>query len=564
MAIGLLITSFLAGILTVIAPCVLPLLPVIIAGSLIDRNRWRPLIVVLSLGISIIVFTFLLKVFTLFINVPPLFWTALSASILILFGFALLFPRAWDWISFKLHFSQESEQWLQRSSNGHSVWSAILLGAALGPVFSSCSPTYFVILATILPVSLWEGLIYLVAYACGLGVILWLIALLGRKLTNQLKFIANPYGWFKKSLGILLLIVGVAIFCGFDKDAELYFITHGAGSTNIERQLLSQVNLNRNKPRITSTLTTATLDWNDDNEGVFGNFGPVPELVGLTGWINSKPLSLHDLRGKVVLIDFWTYSCINCLRTLPYLEKWYQQYASEGLVIIGIQDPEFQFEKNWNNVLKAVRANGLTYPIALDNDHDTWNAYQNQYWPAKYLIDQKGNLRYYHFGEGDYDDTEKLIQSLLHSKNQHLVSTEITAKKSNNPYLTNEIYLGTARKDHQASWGSTLSPGEWSINSAWGQSDSEKITTLSSGAILKLNFYASTANLVLDGQGTAQVIVDGKPLMTHAGRDVKNGILTINGARLYQLTDFGNDDQTHLIEVIFNQPGMNAYSWTFG
>ena len=484
--ITLLITSFLAGLLTVIAPCVLPLLPIIVGGSLVDQQRWRPLIIAVSLALSVMIFTLLLKVFTLFINVPQEFWTNLSAIIIVLFGLVLLFPNVWDWISSKLHFSQTSENLLQKASTKSSIWGAILLGASLGPVFSSCSPTYFVILATILPVNLFLGCVYLLAYAVGLALILWLIALLGRRLTSRLKFAANPQGWFKRSLGILLIVVGLAIGFGIDKQIESELLSRGLGSTSIERHLLLHASLHDNSDPTTKPTSTApavdvnthssitvskikapTLDWSDNNAGVLAYYGAAPELVGLTGWINSPPLTLASLRGKVVLLDFWTYSCINCLRTLPYIEAWSKKYAPDGLVIIGLSDPEFQFEKKYENVLAAVRKNGLTYPIALDNDHQTWDAYHNEYWPAKYLIDRDGNLRYFHFGEGDYDKTEKIIQNLLDVKDQTIVANQVKAPTAGSIFLTAETYLGNYRRNSLVSWNSDLANGQWAINNFW-------------------------------------------------------------------------------------------------
>jgi len=576
MIFTLLITSFIAGLLTVVAPCVLPLLPVIVGGTLIDKNKWRPLIIVLSLAGSIVLFTLLLKVFTLFVNVPQDFWQYLSGGIIFVFGLILIFPSAWDWLSIKLHLSQSSEGLLAKAQQNHSLWGAVFLGAALGPVFSSCSPTYFVILATVLPVSFSEGLIYLLVYALGLAIIMFLIAILGRVLTNKLKFAANPQGWFKKTLGILLVLVGIAILSGLDKQVEGFLIDQGLGSTKLEQDLLKQVNLGAfgKTNQTAATIATSgiqvnnvnnqTLEWTDSNEGILANFGAAPEFIGLQNWINSQPLSLQQLRGKVVLLDFWTYSCINCIRKLPYVEKWYEQYSRDGLVVIGIHDPEFQFEKIFGNVQQATRDNGLTYPIVQDNDHMTWDAYNNHYWPAKYIIDRDGNLRYFHFGEGSYDETEKVIQTLLNMKSSVIVADQVIAEKAGSASLTPETYLGTFRRESNVPAGNDLLAGEWSINSVWNESDPEKIITSQTGASLKLNFYASTANLVLGGRGSATVMVDGKLLTEGAGSDVHNGILTINGARLYRLTNFGNQYSNHLIEITFDQPGIDAYAWTFG
>ncbi len=541
---------------------------------MIDKNKWRPLIIVASLAVSIVVFTLLLKVFTLFIDVPQNFWKYISGGIILLFGMTMVFPSAWDWLSVKLHLSQGSESLMVKAQQNRSIWGAVFLGAALGPVFSSCSPTYFVILATVLPVSFGQGLIYLLVYALGLAIILFLIAILGRALTGKLKFAANPRGWFKRLLGILLVIVGTAILFGLDKQAEGYLIDKGFGSTIFEQDLLKKVNFNHIKDKNNNQSITMQnpsdnffnkkLDWTEENAGVFGDFGAAPELVGLQNWINYQPLTLKQLRGKVVLLDFWTYSCINCIRTLPYIEKWHEQYFKDGLVIIGIHDPEFQFEKKLENVKQAAMDRGLQYAIVQDNEHATWDAYNNHYWPAKYIIDQDGNLRYYHFGEGDYDATEKVIQTLLNMKDADIVADKVVTEKAGQVRLTRETYLGTFRRNNMVSLETDLQGGQWSINALWDEKIPEKITTSKNGAYFKLNFYASTANLVIGGKGTATIMVDGKPLINGAGDDVKAGVLTIDGERLYRLTDFGNQYSNHIIEIIFDQPGIDLYAWTFG
>lgn len=557
MSLTLLVTSFLAGILTVLAPCVLSLLPVIVGGSLIDKNKWRPVIISVSLAVSVVVFTLLLKFFTLFIAVPQIFWTYVSGGIVIFFGLTLVFPSAWDWISVKLKLSQGSEGMLAKAEGKNSVWGAILLGAALGPVFSSCSPTYFVILATVLPVSLGLGIVYLLVYAVGLALILILISILGRALTSKLKFAANPRGWFKRILGILLLVVGIAVVTGVDKVVQEAILNAGFGVTTIERDLLKDVD-KENRQEITTPVVSELQAKVD-----LPNYGKAPEFVGLENWINSNPLTLAELKGKVVMVDFWTYSCINCIRTLPYLETWQKNYADKGLVIIGIHDPEFQFEKDFNNVKKAVADRGLTYPVVQDNEHETWDAYKNQYWPAKYIIDKDGYLRYYHFGEGNYEETEEVIQELLGMKTE-LASDKVVAEVGAKFAITPETYLGLARRDNIVADGVKLARDQWSINDNWSQSDDRERIVTKDGATLKMNFYASTANLVLGGKGKAKIMVDGKPLMEGTGEDVKDGVLTVDGERLYRLTNFGSDYKEHLIEITFENAGMDAYAWTFG
>lgn len=256
------------------------------------------------------------------------------------------------------------------------------------------------------------GLIGLVAYFLGLGMILLLIVHFGRSIMGRFAFFVNPRGIFRRVLGIIILIVGLLVVTGYIKKVEAYII---------ERNIFI------NTLTLDNTLNDIILKQHNNKDSMCANgkcgagkerasmmdVAKAPELTGIATWINSNPLTMESLRGKVVLVDFWTYSCINCIRTQPYLNAWYEKYEKDGLVIIGVHAPEFAFEKVENNVREASQKAGIKYPIALDNDFKTWNAYGNRYWPAKYLIDQEGNIVYKHFGEGEYEETEKKIKSLL-------------------------------------------------------------------------------------------------------------------------------------------------------
>jgi thiol-disulfide isomerase/thioredoxin len=293
------------------------------------------------------------------------------------------------------------------------------------------------------------------------------------------------------------------------------------------------------------------------------DFGRAPELTGLTNWINSKPLTLRQLRGKVVLIDFWTYSCINCLRTLPHVKAWYHAYHDRGLVVIGVHTPEFAFEHVPSNVRGATRRLGVRYPVALDNDYSTWNAFQNQYWPAKYLIDRRGHLRYYHFGEGSYDTTEARIRTLLGENAGMLpVANELTDPTPTG-MMTPESYLGYERlarfsqksitPDRFATYhfpASDLQENELSYAGRW-KVQGQRIVA-GPGAQLRLRFLARSVHLVLAGQGSVAVIVDGKPM----------NVVRVRGARLYTLARLPTD-QSRLLELHFS-PGVEAYAFTFG
>jgi cytochrome c biogenesis protein CcdA/thiol-disulfide isomerase/thioredoxin len=548
-------TSFVAGLLTILAPCVLPLLPVIVGGAAGSRNKWYPLILVLSLSGSVIAFTLLLKASTLLIDIPQVFWTSISGGILLLFGLIWLFPNMWEHITVKLNLLGSSQRGLTAAGHVESNWGAVLMGAALGPVFSSCSPTYFVILATVLPVSFASGLFYLLVYGIGLALMLGLIAFFGQKLTMKLGWAANPHGLFKKIMGILLVLVGLSIITGIEKKIESAILDAGFGVTEYETKLLDDMDMPRE---------TINAPEGAENNSNLPYLFEAPELTGLTNWINSDGYnSMEDLRGKVVLVDFWTYSCINCIRTLPYIQSWHEKYADDGLVILGIHAPEFQFEQKFENVQKAAKEFGLTYPIVQDNDFKTWRAYRNRYWPAKYLIDQDGIVRYTHFGEGDYEETESYITELL---NTDMKMTEVAAPSVDFDQIgTRETYVGLGRRANFVSdTEAELKSGEWTLSGNWDPDD-EKVISVSENAGIRMNFTASKANLVIGGEGMAQVLIDGEPAnSSNEGADVVNGVLILDGERLYELTDFNGDYDSHEIEIIFDTPGTELFAWTFG
>ena len=554
MNITLIVTSFLAGMLTVVAPCVLPVLPIIIGGTAGTTDRRRPFVITASLVGSVLLFTLLLKASTLLIGIPQEFWTYLAGGIILTFGLFTLWPELWDRIAYRIGFSSGSQELLakagDRAEGGVSLLGAALLGAALGPVFGSCSPTYFVILATVLPVSFAAGVGYLLVYGAGLAVVLLAISYFGQNLTKRLRFAANPHGWFRRSLGALLILVGLAIVTGLEKEIELKLIDAGFGTTALEERLLDQ------SQGIPETAPREQVE-------ALPRLYRAPDLYNLTNWLHSEPVeTISELRGKVVLIDFWTYSCINCIRTLPYLQSWHEKYAADGLVVLGIHAPEFQFERIPANVARAVEKYGLTYPIAQDNDYATWRVYLNRYWPAKYLIDREGYVRFTHFGEGEYAETEAAIAELLGEEVK--AGTVEAANVHFDQIGTPETYLGTTRRENLVTAASTLNLNEWTLQGRW-TSTPERIVSDAPGATLRLRFKAAIANLVLSGNGQVRVLIDGEqPTVENAGADVVDGIVTLDGGRLYELVNFGDDYSTHEITLEFLDEGISGYAWTFG
>jgi thiol-disulfide isomerase/thioredoxin len=312
-----------------------------------------------------------------------------------------------------------------------------------------------------------------------------------------------------------------------------------------------------------------------------------PEIRGITAWINSKPLTLAELKGRVVLVDFWTYSCVNCQRTLPYIREWHSKYAKLGLVIIGVHTPEFEFEKKRDNVERAARDAGLEYAIAMDSDYATWQAFDNHYWPAKYLIDASGEIRYKHFGEGAYEETERAIRKLLEETGKDLSKTPIGSEKmpGYDRSMTPETYIGAARNTGIGS-GAVCKPGGKCdtyidpgakdpskhkrdvvyLAGQWEQKPEYAETFDDDPAYILIRYFAKEANLVIhppEKPVTAKVFLDEKPLTAGAGEDVKNGELRIDQPRMYRIVKT-NGYEEHQLKLLFNSKGVQCYAYTFG
>ncbi len=558
----IILVAFIAGLLTALAPCVLPIMPVIVGSSLAGSNdRRRPYVIVLSLMVSLFVFTFALKVSTAFLGVPSYVWSLASGGIVLIFGIATLYPHQWEKFSSKFGIYASSQRRLGKSYQKGGLGGTILMGAALGPVFSSCSPTYALILATILPVSLLAGSFALLAYVLGLGIFLLAVAMLGRRLTSKLGWALNPDGWFKRGLGIVFIIFGLLILTGYEKKIANFLVGYQLiDETRLEQKLLPSKD-SSGQSDISKTDASAA-----------------PELVGLTSWINSSPLTLASLKGKVVLIDFWTYSCINCIHTLPHVEGYYEKYKNQGLVVIGVHTPEFAFEHIASNVQKAVKDNHLTYPVALDNDYSTWTAFSNQYWPAEYFIDRQGNIRKHHFGEGNYDENEKFIQELLREDGtqvtQSVLKSTVSAPSADQ---SPETYLGYERarnyvgssvlKDGENSYSlpKGLGSNQWALGGRWSVGAQDDVA--GAGATLRYNATAKQVYLVMGGTigAKVKVLVNGKPAadVGLAGADVgADSTLTIDGPRLYRLVKSDSVLRGEIIELQF-ETGITANAFTF-
>lgn len=568
-----LLISFIAGLLTVLAPCILPLLPVIVGGSIgqtqntnARASALHALVIVLSLGASVFLFTLILKASTAFISIPALAWQIVAGVLLIFFGFITLVPRVWDSIPVINLLYRNSNRLIGEGYKQQNLWGDIIMGAALGPVFSSCSPTYFVILAAVLPAHFGAGLLYLLAYVLGLCLFLFAVAFLGQKTVKLLGVASDPNSLFKKIIGIIFILVGIAVIFGIDKKIEAALPAGAFGEVNFEQYLLS---LGQQNPLSQTSGQKA------------------PELQGIDGYINTngEPITLASFQGKdVVLIDFWDYSCINCQRTIPYLNAWYQKYKDEGLVIIGVHTPEFAFEHSLANVEQAVRQFGIQYPVVLDNEYATWNAYQNDVWPREYLINIDGNVIYNHEGEGNYGETEAAIQQALRERMQKLgmpgtvqSSTVNIQPQDLSAIQSPETYFGAARNEYlgngaqgrvgqqQFTFPNSVQQNTLYFNGRWNIAD--EYAEASQGAAFEFKYNARDVYMVAtaDSPVKIKILRDGVPVGSFAGADVNptTSEATIQGDRLYKLIHDDNPG-THTIEVQIESGTLQVYTLTFG
>ncbi|MBT3539102.1 redoxin domain-containing protein [Candidatus Parcubacteria bacterium] len=565
--------------MTILAPCILPVLPIVLGRSVEGNNKYKPLIISGSLAVSVVVFTLLLKASTALIDIPFSTWSYVSGGIIIFFGLITLFPSPWEKLSSFFKFSIKSNKVLGKNSQKKGVVGDILVGASLGPVFSSCSPTYFLIIATVLPQNYFVGTIYIIAYALGLSLMLLLIGYIGQKFASKLTSLANPKGLFKRILGILFLIVGIAIITGYDKKVEAKLLDTGfIDVTKIEQKLLAEP---------MDEMEDKGMEVDIEKQARMNKEQFYPKYTDIdspSDFVNTDGITIEELIGKkVILVDFWTYSCINCQRTLPYLTSWYDKYRDMGLEIVSIHTPEFAFEKKKENVIDAAERFGIEYPIVLDNEYTTWAAYKNRYWPRKYIIDIDGFVVYDHIGEGAYEETELKIQELLNERSRRLdEQAEVDLDFSRNlgdksQAKSPEIYFGSARNSRLGN-GISGSSGEQELSflddddslnvlylqGLWNM-DPEHVETLGQENRVKFRYNADKVFMVADADESVSVRVlrDGVDVGTYGGSDVVDSSFEIKESRLYHLIDESKAGE-HTLEFIIDGPGVRLYAFTFG
>jgi cytochrome c biogenesis protein CcdA/thiol-disulfide isomerase/thioredoxin len=565
----LLLISFIAGILTILAPCVLPLLPVIVGGSMSTKtkDRARPYVIAGSLAGSIVLFTLLLKVSTLLINLSPNVLDYISGGLLLALGLTAIVPESWEKLMIALNWQAASQRFLGKGERNKGRYAGpVLIGIALGPIFASCSPTYAFILASVLPHSFVSGLVYLVTYSIGLVLALLVMAIVGRRFISRFSWAVDTHSLFRRLVGVVFVLIGIAIISGQEIRIETWVANHMPfDETRIERVLLAKQDKVSLIHMVSSDISNASV--------LNVQATPAPQFQGLTNWINSPPLTVSGLKGKVVLVDFWTYSCINCIRSIPYVEKWYQTYEDKGLVVVGVSTPEFAFEHDPANVEAAVKRDKITYPVALDNNDETWNAFENTSWPADYLIDKSGNIRYVSLGEGNYGTTEKAIQLLL-GTNQPLQTP--TSDVPISADQTPETYFGTNRtqdfvgnpalSDGTASFtpSTALDPNAWTLGGSW-QISPEYVTSESASSTLSFRVEAKDVYMVA-GSANNQAEPVGVSLPSanagQYGSDVVDGHVAVSGSRLYHIVSLPQGGDTTVTLTV--PAGVSLYTFTFG
>jgi cytochrome c biogenesis protein CcdA/thiol-disulfide isomerase/thioredoxin len=580
----LVLFAFVAGAGTALSPCVLPVLPALLASAG-SGGRRRPLGVIAGLTATFTIAIVALASLVDGVGLPGEAVRALAVLVLLGFGIALLVPSL----------AERVEAPLSRLARfgprgrGEGFWTGLPVGAGLGFVYAPCAGP---ILAAVVSVSATQGasgklVAVALGYAAGSALVLLLIAYGGRRVLDRLRA-AGRGPAVQRGLGAVLVATAVAVATDLDVRFQTALAddfpevvvnpTRALERSDAVEQRLADL---RGRPRFEETDTAQRAGLGGRRTAGLPVLGRAPDFTGNDRWFNTPagaPLDLAGLRGRVVLIDFWTYTCINCIRTLPYLRAWDGRYRDEGLTIVGVHTPEFAFEREADNVMEAIAANRLRYPVAQDNEYATWSAWGNQYWPAKYLIDARGRVRYAHFGEGAYEETEAAIRALLAEAGRDRLGPVADARgETADPGLvTPETYLGHERAEGfvpgppRPGYGvydapDELRPVSFALSGAWYVG--RESATAVRDARIEARVTARKVFLVLGSKGgrprDVHVLLDGRPVReAEAGEDARDGRVTVREERLYRLVSLPQVEDRRLTLRI--PAGVTGYAFTFG
>ena len=586
----LILFGFVAGAATAASPCVLPVLPIALSAG-VTGGRRRPLGIVAGLAVSFTFATVALVYAIDALGLPDDLLRKVAIAVLVGFGLTLIIPSLAARVEGRLS-RLTSRAGVVQGSDG--FWSGTAVGVSLGLLYAPCAGP---ILAGVITVSASQPftagrLAVALSYGLGSAAVLYLLMIGGRRLTGPL---TRRGPRLQMAMGAVMVLVALAMLGEYDirfqnriaGDLPSFVVNpseeleesgaardalaglrgdpHGAGARAAAGEA---------RPAVPVAQTAGPGSGLED-------YGPAPEFVGTQEWFNTprgRPLTLSELRGRVVLIDIWTYSCINCLRTLPYLKAWDARYRRDGLTIVGVHSPEFPFEKDAGNVAAAIERNGIRYPVVQDNELATWTAWGNQYWPAEYFVDARGHVRFAHFGEGSYGEKEHVIRELLAEAGRAPDGprSEVDAVAPSPGVTTPETYLGAARAErftnpmlspgsHEFGEAPAPGPDEFAYGGRWRIGlDS---ATAEGGSSLRLKFGARRVYLVLGSESGERrgmrVLLDGHPIPDRlAGEDVEGGRVEIARHRLYELVDLPAVGRHEL--TLLPEPGVGGFAFTFG
>jgi cytochrome c biogenesis protein CcdA/thiol-disulfide isomerase/thioredoxin len=598
------VLAFLGGALTIVSPCILPVLPFVLART--DQPFARSTLpLLIGMAATFAAISTLAAVGGAWAVHLNDYGRIAAMIVLSVSALALLSHRFADWITRPL-VAFGARLAADPTPGAHSIGRSLVLGVATGFLWAPCAGP---ILGLILTAAALRGpspatTLLLLAYAAGAVTSLGVAAAASTRVFAAMKHSLGAGEWVRRALGVAVLAAVAAIALGWDTGALTRL--SAANTSRLEQALIDHIAPARAasgamamQGTMTGAMSGATTgtpgaDVMTSREAAAQHALPVegqlPSLSGAVAWLNSAPLTRQQLRGKVVLVDFWTYSCINCLRALPYVKSWYERYGSQGLVVIGVHAPEFAFEKNETNVERAVRELGIRYPVALDNNYAIWQGFDNHYWPAHYFIDSQGQIRGHHFGEGEYAQSEQLIRQLLTEAGAGQLAAEtgvtagigVQAASDENNVGSPETYVGYERAANFASPGGALADAphqysappqlqlnQWGLTGAW-RVEAEQAVSLSAGAGIVFRFQARDLHLVLGSGDPAhpvrfRVSVDGQPPDQNRGSDVQpDGTGTVREQRLYQLLRLSHPGAAHTFAIEFLDAGAQAYSFTFG
>ncbi|WP_276120101.1 cytochrome c biogenesis protein DipZ [Pararhizobium qamdonense] len=584
----LLVIAYLGGVLTIFSPCILPILPFVFAraGQPFARST-LPMLAGMAATFALVA-TLAAVGGSWAVHANE--YGRIAALVLLgLFGVSLLSTRIATRLTQPV--VNFANRLLSASGGGiatPTVASSLVLGIATGLLWAPCAGPILglVLTGAALQGANIETTFLLLAYAAGAATSLAAALSVGGKLFARMKKSLGVSEKVRQALGAAVLAGVIAIASGVDTGLLARFSY--ASTASFEQAVLDKL---KTGPGAVSATDDASLEV--ASAGPFKSDLPIegnaPSLDGAVEWLNTAPLSDEQLRGKVVLVDFWTYSCINCIRTIPYVRAWAEKYKDKGLVVIGVHAPEFAFEKNIDNVRKAVGDFQIGYPVAIDNDYTIWRAFQNNYWPAHYLIDASGKVRYTHFGEGNYRQTEKAIQDLLHEAGDQAADATPATPVANGAEVgadlqhlrSGETYVGYKQASNFVSPGGLKpdisqeyaagDPGlnEWGLSGRWTVGAEAASLDAADGGVT-YRFNARDLHLVLgpgeDGRPVRfQVLVDGKePGPSHGTDTDAQGNGTITSTKLYQLVRQAGDVEARTFDIRFLDPGAKAYAFTFG